>query len=183
MTPCLGEIRAFGGNFAPVGWALCNGATLPISGNEALYALLGTTYGGDGQVTFGVPDLRGRLLMSQGTGAGLTTRVLGEKSGTESVTLITNNLPAHSHPAMVSTAAATTASPSNGYLAAPVDTTVTTNTMLRYLPNTVAGGPTLIPLDQTTVGNTGQSLPHENRMPFVAITYIIATEGIYPSFN
>ncbi len=103
--PYLGEIRMFGGNFAPQGWALCNGQLLAISQFDALFALLGTTYGGDGQVTFALPNLQGRVPVHQGSGQGLTPRVLGEIAGEETVTIIQNNMPAHSHGVNATTAA------------------------------------------------------------------------------
>jgi microcystin-dependent protein len=182
MTPCVGEIRAFGGNFAPAGWQLCDGSLLPISQYETLYTLLGTTYGGNGTTTFGVPDLRGRLLLSQGTGQGLSPRVLGQTGGTEYVTLLTANMPGHTHAAQASTAPATAHTPTGCFLAAPVDTTTPGTNLVEYLPDTVPGF-TLSPLDPATVSSIGGSQPHENRMPFVAITYIIALFGVYPSFN
>ena len=103
-NPYIGEIRLFAGNFAPVGFAFCNGQLLAISENSALFALIGTIYGGDGQTTFALPDLRGRLPMHQGTGPGLTTRVIGQQFGTETVTLTTAQIPAHSHPVLCSSA-------------------------------------------------------------------------------
>ena len=96
-NPFLGELRLVGGNFAPRGWAFCAGQLLPIAQNDALYALIGTTFGGDGQVTFGLPDLRGRVVIGQGTGSGLSSYVIGQMSGTESVTLNQNQMPAHNH--------------------------------------------------------------------------------------
>lgn len=182
MTPCVGEVRAFGGNFAPVGWHLCDGTLLPITGYETLFTLLGTTYGGDGQTTFGVPDLRGRLLMSQGTGQGLSPRVLGQVAGTEFVTLTTGNIPSHNHNAQASTAAANAHAPTGNFLAAPAETTSPGTNLVTYLPDALAGF-TLSLLDPATVGVTGGNLPHENRMPYVAITYIISLFGVFPSFN
>jgi len=182
MTPCIGEIRAFGGNFAPVNWHICDGSLLPISQYEALYTLLGTTYGGNGTTTFALPDLRGRLMVSQGTGPGLTPRVLGQTSGTENVTLLTTNMPGHNHAAMASTAVANAHVPTGNYLAAPTDTTTTGTNVVTYLPDSVPGF-TLAPLQAATVSSIGGSTPHENRMPYVAITYIIALFGVFPSFN
>lgn len=121
-------------------------------------------------------------MVSQGTGPGLTTRVLGQTGGTEYVTLTTTNMPGHTHAAQACTAAAAAHTPTGGFLAAPVDTTTTTNTILTYLPNTVSGV-TTSPLDNATVSSVGGSTPHENRMPYVAITYIIALFGVFPSFN
>jgi len=180
--PYVGEIRAVGFTFAPPGYFTCDGRLLPISQYDALFTLLGTTYGGDGVTTFALPDLRGRLVVSQGTGPGLSQIVFGQTAATESVTLLTNNLPSHAHLTLASTAAANTAAPGpTTYLAAPV-TNNAANTELFYLPNT-SNGKTIVPLDPSTVGAAGNSLPHENRMPFLAINYIIAWSGIFPSFN
>jgi microcystin-dependent protein len=182
MFPSIGEIRAFAGSFAPSGWQLCNGQLLQIASNTTLYALIGTTYGGDGITTFALPDLRGRLIVNQGQRPGLTNRVIGQPAGVESVTLTTANLPAHSHTAVVNTNTANTNVPTNNYLAAPVDTTVPADTMLLYLPNTFSSL-TVVPLDSTTVSSTGSGLPHENRMPYLTINYIIALVGVFPSRN
>lgn len=180
MDNMLGEIRAFAGNYAPEGWAICNGSLLPISGNETLYSLLGTIYGGDGSTNFGLPDLRGRMVVNQGQGTGLSQRALGSSGGTETVTLIASQLPSHNHQVMASSAAANTLAPNGALLAAPQDTTTTSNSILFYLPNTYAQK-TIAALDPSTVGSTGGNLPHENRMPYVPISYIIALTGIYPS--
>src|SRR3569623_1008207 len=110
-NPFLGEIRLFAGNFIPRGWAFCNGALLAISQNDALYALLGTTFGGDGINTFGLPDMQGRVAIGQGTGPGLSSYVLGQMSGTDNVTLNTNQIPSHNHSLVAYNLPATTASP------------------------------------------------------------------------
>ncbi|WP_179413256.1 phage tail protein [Mucilaginibacter sp. E4BP6] len=182
MFPSIGEIRAFAGSFAPAGWQLCNGQLLQIASNTTLYALIGTTYGGDGITTFGLPDLRGRLIVNQGQRPGLTNRVIGQAAGVESVTLVTANLPSHNHTTVVSTNAANTNVPTNNYLAAPVDTTTPVDTMLLYLPTTFSPI-TVVPLDPTTVGPTGGGQSHENRMPYLTINYIIALVGVFPSRN
>ncbi len=164
----LGEIRLFAGSFAPVGWLMCNGQLLPISENDALFALIGTTYGGDGVRTFALPDLRGRVAMSAGRARTGTSYVLGQAAGTETVTLLTTQIPAHTHAPLASTAPATARAPANNVWAA-------TNTA-QYstaVPNTPLSPQAVIP-------NTGNQ-PHENMMPFVAMSYIIATEGIFPS--
>src|SRR5262249_8021175 len=117
--PYVGEIRIFAGNFAPVGWMFCDGQLLPISENETLFNLIGTTYGGDGQSTFALPDLRGRLPLHQGTGSGLSTRQLAENGGTEEVTLSTQQIPSHTHPVPCSSGGGTPSSdPSNATFAA-----------------------------------------------------------------
>lgn len=176
-NPYLGEVRPFAGNFAPRGWALCNGALLSIAANNALFALLGTTYGGNGVTTFGVPDLRGRLALSQGQGPGLTNRVLGEVSGTETVTITTQTMPAHTHAVQVSNGAPTQPSPNGAIPSTPGQSA------LFYLPTSGTGTQTPATLAPDTCMNTGGNQPHDNIMPIVAITYIIATSGIFPSRN
>jgi microcystin-dependent protein len=175
-NPYLGEIRPFAGNFAPRTWAFCAGQLLSIAQNNALYALLGTTYGGDGITTFGLPDLRGRVALSQGQGPGLTNRVLGEKAGTETVTLTINSMPAHTHTAVASAAEVTSPAVSNMVPAAPK------NGGKFYLPTNV-GTQNAVQLDAATIGTSGGSQPHDNIMPILAIDYIIALEGIFPSQN
>src|SRR5512135_3630836 len=113
-SPYIGEIRLFGGNFAPVGWAFCDGALVPISENDALFNLIGTTYGGDGQLTFALPDLRGRLPMHMGTGPGLSPRTIGEQGGVETVTLTANQIPAHSHVPLSVSGDGNQSTPQNG---------------------------------------------------------------------
>lgn len=164
----LGEIRLFAGNFAPVGWLMCNGQLLSISENDALFALIGTTYGGDGVSTFALPDLQGRVAMSAGRGRTGTTYVLGQAAGTETVTLITTQMPAHNHAPLASTAPATARAPGNGVWAATEVAHYST-----AVPNTPLAAQALMP-------NNGNQ-PHENMMPFVAMSYIIATQGVFPS--
>ena len=170
-TPFLGEIRAFGGNFAPVGWAMCDGSLMSIANNNALFALLGTTYGGDGQSTFGVPDLRGRSVIHQGTGPGLSNYGMGELLGVESVTVGTAQMPGHPHSFSATTTAANSATPS-----ASVVLAATASGFPIY-----DGAATPVGLAPTAVSTVGGSQPHDNRQPYLAITYIIALEGIFPS--
>ena len=172
-TPFVGEIRMFGFGRTPSGWQACDGSLLSIAEYEVLYTLLGTTYGGDGQNTFGVPDLRGRLPLHQGQGPGLGNRVLGEVSGTESVTLIADQLPAHSHAAF-----ATSNGASNG-VASPsfVPGAVSNDTL--YATD-ITGLPALT-LAPATVGATGGSQPHENTMPTLTVQFCIAWAGVFPS--
>ena len=175
--PYIGEIRMFGGTFAPVGWALCAGQLLPISENDTLFTLIGTTYGGDGQENFGLPDLQGRVPVHAGTQGG-TTYSLGEKAGTESVTLTTQQIPTHNHlvastaPGASGTPAATTIisdqAPASG---APVSA---------YLPFAAASQ---VALRNSIVGPTGGSQPHDNMQPFLVVSYIISLFGIFPSQN
>jgi microcystin-dependent protein len=168
--PFVGEIRMFGGNFAPAGWAFCHGQLLPISENETLFNLIGTTYGGDGQSTFALPDLRGRIPIHQGTGPGGSTRILGEAAGSESLYLTVNQIPAHSHAVQnaATSAAADRRNPKGAKFAKPRE------------PAYAAPG-TGSPLDTITSGATGGSQPHENMQPFLCISFIISLYGIFPS--
>jgi microcystin-dependent protein len=166
--PYIGEIRIFGGNFAPVGWANCDGSEFSIAGNEALFQLIGTTYGGDGQSTFNVPDLQGRVPVHQGKGAG-SSYTPGEQGGVEFVTLTQQQLPIHTHPLMASTAAGNNANASGNVVAADP-----TNQL--YSQDVAS-----MPLANNAIVPAGGSQSHENRMPFIAIRYIIALEGIFPN--
>ncbi|WP_288431897.1 tail fiber protein [uncultured Deinococcus sp.] len=164
----VGEIRMFGGNFAPVDWHFCDGSTLSISEYQALYALLGTTYGGDGQTSFRLPDLRGRWPVHQGTLSG-TTVIMGQVGGSASVTLQTQELPAHTHTLRATASAATTTNPAGRTLAQ------TTATSL-YLDDDPSSA--LVP---TALGIAGGGQPHENRSPYLAVNFIISLYGIYPN--
>lgn len=167
--PFVGEIRALGFNFAPRGWAKCEGQLLPISQNTALFSLLGTMYGGNGQTTFGLPDLRGRVAMHSGQGPGLSDRVQGEASGSEAVTLITAQLPAHSH-AIASTAGDQTTDrpgPSAGFAKGGAYATAADATLETAMGTTAVGG----------------SQPHPNLQPYLVLNYCIALQGIFPSRN
>jgi microcystin-dependent protein len=162
--PFLAEIRMFSFNFAPRGWALCNGQLLPINQNQALFALLGTTYGGNGTTNFALPDLRGRVPMHEGNG-----HTLGERSGTEAHTVNSNELPAHTHVARATSASGNTPVPTNNFLAAA-------NNVYRPADN-------LTPLAAGTVSNVGGSQPHTNMQPYLTIEFCIALQGIFPSQN
>ena len=176
MTPCVGEIRAFAGNFAPAQWHICDGSLLPIANYEVLYTLIGTTYGGDGQVTFGLPDLRGRAVMSMGQGPGLANYVQGQMSGTENVTLTTNNLAAHTHTMNVNSNNATSLVPTSSmYLAQAV-----AGATAEKIYSDVAANTTLNP---ATVGYAGSSLPVNILQPLLAVSYVISLFGIFPSQN
>lgn len=168
--PYIGEIRLFAGNFAPVGWAFCDGSILPISQNEALFNLIGTTYGGDGQSTFALPDMRGRVPVHQGQGPGLSLHVIGELAGSEQVTLIPSQLPSHNHVLNATTTAASSASGVTGSL---TGTAATTN----FYGSTPGGGA----LAPQALANTGGSQPHNNMAPFLGLSFIIALFGIFPS--
>jgi microcystin-dependent protein len=174
MEPFLGQIMMFAGNFAPVGWALCNGQLMSIAQNTALFSLLGTTYGGDGVTTFALPNLQGRVPLHWGTGPGLSSYDLGEVTGSENVTLLITQIPAHTHVATASNAAAAQADPAGNVWAVPVDSTGTPGTGFNPPPANAA-------LSPTAIGLAGGSQPHTNIQPILAVTFIIATEGIYPS--
>jgi microcystin-dependent protein len=176
----LGEIRMVGFNFAPSGWFLCNGQTLAIQQYTALFALIGTYYGGNGTSTFQLPNLQGRVPIHWGTGPGLSTYVIGEQAGTENVTLLYNNLPLHSHLVNVSTAAGAQSSPLGATLAQ--SNTGTGHTPNLNVPNFVTTAPNAT-LAATTIGNTGGNIPHNNLQPFLVVNFIIAYTGIFPSRN
>jgi microcystin-dependent protein len=167
--PFVGQIYLVGFNFAPVGYAFCDGALVPISQNEALFQLLGTTYGGDGQSTFALPDLRSRVPVHQGQGPGLSNYVLGEAAGTEAVTLTLQQIPSHNHVANCSSNSSNTASPVGAIWAKDSGT------------DTPYGTPAKKTMLTGAIGPAGGSQPHENRQPFLAINYIIALNGIFPS--
>ena len=164
--PFLGSILLFGGNFAPRGWAFCNGQLLPINQNTALFSLLGTTYGGNGQTTFALPDLRGRTPIHFGQGPGLSNYSEGEMGGAESVTLISTQMPAHQHTQPASNGDEGTNRP-NGAVPARGGVYTPASDGSALAPTTIAGG----------------NQPHENSAPFLALNYIIALEGIFPSRN
>lgn len=163
--PYIGEIRLFAGNFAPSGWAMCNGQQLSISENSTLFSLIGTTFGGDGQQTFALPDLQGRVPLHMGEGY-----ELGEKAGVENVTLTAQQLPAHSHSWSASTSAAQNATPVGNAFAAGVATVYSNSN-----PTT--------PMNANVVGLTGGGTAHQNRQPYVCLSYIISLVGLFPTRN
>ena len=167
--PYVGEIRIFGGNFAPAGWMFCHGQVLAISEYDTLFNLIGTTYGGDGQSTFALPDLRGRAPVHMGQGPGLGNYVQGQVGGVEKVTLTANQLPVHSHGMVYGPG--TQASPVGGHLAQ------TPARDFRYA--TAAGANTFLPTQ--TLDPAGGSQPHENRSPFLTVNFIISLFGVFPS--
>jgi microcystin-dependent protein len=170
-NPYLGEIRMAGFNFPPIGWAFCRGQLLSIAENDALFALIGTTYGGDGITTFGLPDLRGRLPINQGQGPGLSNYVMGEHSGTESVTLLTTQIPSHSHTVSAASGGTRNANPSGNLLGSGEADIYTHDDA-----NAVS-------LSASAIGTSGGTQPHENMQPFLCINFIIALEGVFPSRN
>jgi len=168
-NPYVGEIRLFGANFAPAGWMFCDGSVLPISENETLFQLIGTTYGGDGQSTFALPDLRGRVPVHQGTGPGTSTRLLAETGGSETVTLTAAQMPAHRHQLNASTAAAVASAGPTGVLAA--------SAVAQFY------GPGVPSTDMAAnaITQQGGNQPHQNMAPYLAVSFIISLYGIFPS--
>ncbi|MEQ1862393.1 MAG: tail fiber protein [Chthoniobacteraceae bacterium] len=162
--PYVGEIRMFGGNFAPAGWMFCEGQILPISENETLFQLIGTTYGGDGQNTFALPDLRGRIPIHQGSGF-----TLAETGGAEEVTLTTNQIPAHSHPFLGTTSVANDTNPGGNVVAQA-------SSFFPYI-----NAPATTPMAAQAVGSVGGSQPHSNFQPYLCVHFIISLFGIFPS--
>ena len=162
-TPFIGEIRMFGGNFAPVGWAFCDGSLIPISENDALFNLIGTTYGGDGTTTFALPDLRSRVPVHQGPGF-----VIGQAAGAETVTLTVNQIPSHTHGAQANT---------NGTQTSPANN-VWAGSSLGQFDN---ANPPDSSMAANAIGNTGGSQPHDNMIPFLAISFILSLFGIFPT--
>ena len=174
--PYVGEIRMFAGNFAPSGWAFCDGALWPISENEVLFNLIGTTYGGDGAETFGVPDLRGRVPVHVGTLQGDTYQ-LGQKGGAEQVTLTTAQMPVHSHQVNASTATPPVAASAVNITDGSSWVPATPSPKPRLYTTT---GPNLL-MGSDSIGFGGGSQPHENMAPYLAVQFIISLYGIYPS--
>ena len=171
--PYIGEIRMFGFPRVPVGWQACDGSLLSIADYDALFTLLGTTYGGDGVTTFGVPDMRGRVPVEQGQGPGLSARVIGQRVGTETVTLSSGQLPLHSHLCTATTDAGTTATPGTMVVFGAIasDTMYTSDVT----------GLTAYQLASAAIGFQGGSQPHDNLMPTLSLPFCIATNGIFPS--
>lgn len=166
--PFIAEIKIFAGNFAPAGYAFCNGSLLPIAQNTALFSLVGTTYGGDGRTTMGLPNLTQRLAMHPGRGPGLTARRLGQSGGSDTETLSAAQIPAHSHRVRATTAAGSTTSPSNAFSA-----------MASMYENGDSGG--LVPMSADSMTETGGGGAHDNQQPFLDLNFIIALVGTYPS--
>jgi microcystin-dependent protein len=163
-SPFIGEIRMFAGNFAPVGWAFCNGALIPISENDALFNLIGTTYGGDGQTTFALPNLQSRVPVHVGQGF-----ALGQTGGAETVTLTTSQIPAHSHVPQCNAGNGNSLNPGNGVWAQPSTGTIYSDV-----------APSLV-MDPVAIGSSGGSQPHDNMIPFLVINFILSLFGVFPS--
>jgi microcystin-dependent protein len=165
----VGEIRMFAGNFAPRGWAFCDGQLLQVSQNDALFSLLGTIYGGDGRTTFGLPDLRGRTPLHLGSGPGLTPRQIGQKSGVENVTLTSSQLASHTHSYQASSDGGNEANPSGNVAS-------NSPSIKMYIED-----PPSVAMATTAIANTGGSQRHNNMMPFLCVHFIISLFGVYPS--
>jgi microcystin-dependent protein len=162
--PYVGEIRMFGGNFAPAGWQFCDGTLLPISEFETLFNLIGTTYGGDGQVNFAVPDLRGRLPIHQGGGF-----TLAETGGAEEITLTVSQIPAHTHPMLASSSIANDPNPNNNVMGEP-----------SLFTTFIAANPT-VAMSPLFISSVGGSQPHTNFQPYLCVSFILSLFGIFPS--
>lgn len=172
----VGEIRLFAGSYAPENWHLCDGSLVAINTYQALFSLIGTTYGGDGVTTFGLPDLRGRIPISQGQGANLTSRTIGQNGGSETVALQAAQVGTHMH--TMRTAGTTATTPTLG---SSVMFANTVSTVTQYLkPGLGSAGGTAVNPVAATVSNAGNSAPHQNMMPTATLTYIIALNGTYP---
>lgn len=169
-TPFIGAIRMFGGNFAMLGHAFCNGQLMAIDQNTALFSLIGTTYGGDGQTTFALPNLQSRVPVHQGSLTGGSNYVIGQASGTETVTLSSSQMPIHTHTAQGNANDGSQASPTNNFWGTAS-------------ANIYSTTPPASPMNAAAIGNTGGSQSHENMLPFLCINFIIALEGIFPSRN
>ena len=176
MDPFLAEIRMFAGNFAPSGWAFCNGQLLPIAQNTALFALIGTVYGGNGTTNFALPNLGGASPMQQGQGNGLSMRQLGEQGGTTTVTLLTSEMPTHTH--------APNAVAGDGAANSPVGATWAEVRVSRSHTNLYSTAPNPnVAMNPMAVGVAGQSQPHNNMPPYLCVGFIIALQGVFPAFN
>lgn len=175
--PYISEIKMFAGTFAPAGWFFCDGRLLPIAEYETLFNLIGTTYGGDGQTTFGLPDLRGRVPIHTGASIGTSNHILGETGGAEEVTITTNQMPGHNHAVNCSSAGTTQAS------------MATKTTPLNNFPGTESTGAGIYETSSNStmnagmIGSTGGALPHYNLQPYLTVNFIIAWDGVFPTMN
>ena len=173
-NPFVAEIWIFASNFAPQGWAQCNGQILPLSQNTALFSLLGTTYGGDGKSNFALPNMQGNAPMQQGQGPGLSLRDLGEAAGAPTVTLLQTEMPSHSHNALPGTGSGED-SPSNNFWG----TALKGHSLPLYSPNGAANGAN-VPMSPSAVSIAGSGFPQNTMPPFLALTFIIALQGVFP---
>jgi len=170
MAPYVGEIRLFAGNFAPAGWMFCQGQTLPISENDILFQLIGTTYGGDGQTTFNLPNLASRVPIHMGTASSGSTYPIGETGGVESVTLTTQQMASHTHAFTGSSSNGTSTNPGNAVLAGSL------SSVQPYLQDSVTDA-----MASAAIGPAGGSQPHDNIQPYLCINFIISLFGVFPS--
>jgi len=176
--PYIGQILMFGGNFPPSGWMFCNGQILPISEYDTLFNLIGTTYGGDGQSTFALPNLQGRLPVHMGTGGGLSTYVIGQSAGTESVTLTQQQIPQHNHMVTTQTAGGSSATPTTSAVLGDEQSNASGGNAFAY---GIGGTGTQVAMPGSTVGGSGGSQPHDNMMPYLCVSFVISLFGVYPS--
>ena len=170
MEPFIGQIVLFGGNFAPRGWATCDGQLLAIASHSALFSILGTTYGGDGRTTFGLPDLRGRSAIHAGHGPGLSQRNLGQRVGEESVTLTTGQMPAHQHNVACQAGQGTLGTPAGNFMAGD-----------RSGADDVYSAASDATMNAQVIASSGGNAAHDNMQPSLAVNYIIALDGVFPS--
>ena len=168
--PFIGEIRMFGGNFAPAGWMFCDGQTLPIAENEVLFQLIGTTYGGDGEETFNLPNLQSRVPIHMGTGPDGITYQLGENAGSEQVTLNIQQIPNHTHPLTAATANGTATNPGGNFLA------TSTSSVQPYVEDQAS-----LAMNANAITPVGGSQPHDNSQPFLCVSFIISLFGLFPN--
>ena len=179
MDPFLGEIRMVGFNFAPTGWALCNGQLLAISSNTALFSLLGTTFGGNGTTTFALPNMQSRAPIHQGQGTGLSLYTMGENAGTENVTLIASQMPIHNHLMAVNSSNSNQNNPTNNILAVTNNNVTDPRNPTPY--PTYSNAASTGTLAATAISTSGGSTPHPNLQPFLVVNFIIALQGVFPS--
>jgi microcystin-dependent protein len=170
MDPYIGEIRLFAGNYAPKGWAICDGKMLRVNENQALFSIIGNQYGGDGKSTFALPDLRGKVAMHKGAGPGLTPRPLASTGGSETVTLLTGQIPPHTHQAKCQTSSNSQSPVGNVWGPGPARPTI--RQIYANVVDTV--------LNPGSLGPAGNSQPHNNMQPYLGLNFIIALEGIFP---
>lgn len=171
-NPFLAEIRIFPFNFAPKGWAFCDGQILPLSQNTALFSLLGTTYGGDGKSNFALPNMQGNAPMHPGQGPGLSLHDLGETGGSDTVSLLESEIPSHSHPL--------NASPQSALLDAPGPNNALARTTPAQLYWQPAGAPAIVTMSDNTIAPAGGDQPHNNLMPYLTLNFCIALQGVFP---
>ncbi|MCX6180641.1 MAG: tail fiber protein [Bacteroidetes bacterium] len=182
MESYTGEIKTYAGNYAPENWHICDGSLLSVNDYSALFTLIGTTYGGDGVNTFAIPNLSGRAPINAGQGSGLSPYSIGQTAGQETVVVNTSQLPPHNHTVLAGTTNANTNVPTNNYLAVVVDSSTAATPLGFYLPGSATDFKKST-LDPSSVSAVGGGQAHNNLMPFTALTYMICTDGIFPTFD